>query len=104
MTRLLQVIHLFEQNLVEITNDETKQELLAFPFGDYDDMVDVTVFNLYWLCNWQSGKTLVKRMEERVIHGKDSFYVHEVRPVVFMAKIGEPPFPEVKPNFINYDK
>ncbi len=104
ITRLLQIMHLFEQNLVEITNDETKQELLAFPHGDYDDMVDVTVFNLYWLANWQSGKTMVKRMEERVIHGKDSFHVQEIRPGVFVAKLGEPPFPEQKPRFINYDK
>ena len=104
MTRLLQVIHLFEQKLVEINNEDTKQELLSFPFGDYDDRVDVTVFNLYWLVNWQSGRTMVKRKEEKILHGKDSFYVHEVKPGVFMAKLGEPPFPLVKKNFINYDK
>jgi len=104
MTRLLQVIHLFEQKLVEIVNEDTQQELLSFPFGDYDDMVDVTVYNLYWLANWQSGKSMVKREEEKIIHGKDSFYIHEVRPGVFMAKIGEPPFPKVKSNVINYDK
>lgn len=104
MTRLLQVIHLFEQKLVQIDNEETKQELLSFPFGDYDDRVDVTVFNLQWLCNWQSGKSMVKRREDKILHGKDSFYVKEVRPGVYMAKIGEPPFKEVKSNFHNFDK
>lgn len=104
MTRLLQVIHLFEQKLVEITNEETIQELLSFPFGDYDDMVDVTVFNLYWLSNWQSGKSMVKRREDKIIHGKDSFFVDEIRPGVFVAKLGEPPFPKIKSNFLNYDK
>ena len=103
MTRLLQVIHLFEQKLVEITNTETIQELLSFPFGDYDDMVDVTVFNLYWLSNWQMGRSMVKRREEKIIHGKDSFFVHEIRPGVFVAKIGEPPI-KPKLNIINYDK
>ena len=104
MTRLLQVSHLFEQFLVEIVDQETKQELLAFPFGDYDDRVDVTVANLRWLSTWQSGKTMIKREEKKVLHGKDSFYVDEVRPGVFMAKIGKPPFKPVKKNFINYDK
>jgi len=103
MTRLLQVIHLFEQKLVEITNTETIQELLSFPFGDYDDMVDVTVFNLYWLSNWQMGRSMVKRREEKIIHGKDSFFVHEIRPGVFVAKIGEPPI-KPKLNIINFDK
>ena len=104
MTRLLQVIHLFEQKLVQVDNEETKQELLSFPFGDYDDRVDVTVFNLYWLANWHSGKSMVKKREERIIHGKSSFYVDEVRPGVFVAKLGEPPFKKPKSNFYNYDK
>ena len=104
MTRLLQVIHTFEQKLVEITDEDTKQELLSFPFGDYDDRVDVTVFNLYWLINWQSGKSMVKRKKEKILHGKDSFYVKEVRPGVFMAKLGEPPFQKIKSNFHNFDK
>ena len=104
MTRLLQIIHVFEQKLVEISDEDTKQELLSFPFGDYDDRVDVTVYNLYWLINWQSGKSMVKRREERILHGKDSFYVDEVKPGVFMAKIGEPPFPDKKSNFHSFDK
>lgn len=104
MTRLLQVIHLFEQKLVEISNEETIQELLSFPFGDYDDMVDVTVYNLYWLSNWQSGRSMVKKREEKILHGKDSFFVDEIRPGVFVAKLGEPPFPKVKSSFMNYDK
>ena len=104
MTRLLQIIHVFEQKLVEISDEDTKQELLSFPFGDYDDRVDVTVYNLYWLINWQSGKSMVKRREERILHGKDSFYVDEVKPGVFMAKIGEPPFQKPKSNFHSFDK
>lgn len=104
MTRLLQIIHVFEQKLVEISDEDTKQELLSFPFGDYDDRVDVTVYNLYWLINWQSGKSMVKRREERILHGKSTFYVDEVKPGVFMAKIGEPPFPDKKSNFHSFDK
>lgn len=105
LTRLMQVVHLFEGRLVEIINHELYQELLAFPFGDYDDMVDVTVYNLYWLINNRPGRYMLKK-EERGIPFKTikSFYVDEVRPGVFMSKPGEPPIKPVATGFINYDK
>lgn len=105
LTRLMQVVHLFEGRLVEIVNHDLYQELLAFPFGDYDDMVDVTVYNLYWLINSRPGRYMLKK-EERGLPFKTikSFYVDEVRPGVFMAKIGDPPTLKIKSSFINYDK
>ncbi len=105
LTRLMQVVHLFEGRLVEIQNTDLFQELLAFPFGDYDDMVDVTVYNLYWLINNRPGRYMFKK-EERGLPIKTikSFYVDEVRPGVFMTKMGEPPIKPVATGFINYDK
>ena len=106
MTRLLQVLHLFEQRYVEIISQDLKEELLAFPFGDYDDTVDACVYALYWLKNYNIGGVLPKKEDKQVVHGKDSFYVKEVRPGVFMAQFGEPPLPKIKTQttFINYDK
>ena len=39
-TRLLEVVHLFEQKLVLIKNPELRAELLYFPHGEHDDQVD----------------------------------------------------------------
>lgn len=106
LTRLLGIAHLFEQRLVEIVNPELKQELLAFPFGDYDDLVDTCVYALHWLMKNRGGKTIEKKSETKLLQGKSSFFVEEVRPGVFMAKIeGEPKFvfPK-KSNFINFNR
>jgi len=104
-TRLMQVVHVFEGRLVEITNPETRIELLSFPFGDYDDTVDVTVYNLYWLINNRPGRYMVKKEERGLpIKTNKSFYIEEPRPGVFVAKVGEPPFKPKVSNFINYDK
>jgi len=103
-TRLMQVVHLFEGRLVEIDNPETRIELLSFPFGDYDDTVDVTVYNLYWLLNNRPGKFMLKREKVGLpIKAKESFYVNEVRPGVYMAEIESEPIKPVV-SFINYDK
>ena len=103
--RLMQIVHLFENRVVEIRNTELFQELLAFPFGDYDDMVDVTVFNLYWLLNNRPGRYMVKQEKYKLpVKTTESFYVDEVRPGVYMARFGDKPKLEIRNNFINYDK
>lgn len=90
-TRLMQVVHLFEQRLVEVQNPQLYGELIAFPLGDSDNLVDATVFALYWLMTFRAGGYMAKREEKRIpIKAKPSYYVHEVRPGVFIAK-DEPP-------------
>ena len=108
MTRLLQVAPLFEQRLVEVHTPELVQELLAFPFGDYDDTVDSCVYALYWLMQERGGKVSLKKENQKFpFKTKDSFYIEEPRPGVYVAKIGVPP---IRPaltlgrRFINYDK
>lgn len=101
-TRLMSVVHLFEQRLVELKNPELIDECLAFPQGDHDDLVDACVHSLYWLLNFRQGAGLTKRKDVSLpITVKDSFYVHEVRPGVFMARIGQKPPPKQKSSFIN---
>lgn len=108
MTRLLQVIHLFEQQLVEIKNPDVRVELLDFPFGDHDDTVDVTVYNLYWLKDHAEGRFMYKKEVNSIVNTlgvRKSFYVEEVKPNVFVAKIGEPIMkPKVGNLLFNYDK
>ena len=102
MTRLLAVSHLFEQKLVQVDNPDLIEELLSFPTGDNDDMVDATVYALYWLMNTRHGGAF-KQLEKVAIPGaKESFYVKEVRPGVFMTKVGEPELPKANSNFISY--
>ena len=108
MTRLLQIVPLFEQRLVEVRSPDLRDELLAFPFGDYDDMVDCCVYSLYWLMQERGGRVMPKKYEMKLpIKTKDSFYVSEPRPGVYVAKIGMPP---IRPfitqgrRLINYDK
>lgn len=104
-TRLMQVVHLFEARLVEITNPDTKIELLSFPFGDYDDTVDVTVYNLYWLIHNRPGKYMYKKQKEGLpFETKKSFFVEEIRPGVFATKWDGIPSLEIKSNLVNYDK
>lgn len=103
-TRLLSVSHLFEQKLVHIVNPDLVDEVLTFPHGDHDDMVDAMVHALYWLMNFRSGASMVKKEEVKIINTKESFIVDEVRPGVYMAKIGDT-FPLPKPRgFINIDR
>ena len=104
MSRLLSISHLFEQRLVEIVNPELKEELLAFPFGDYDDLVDACVYSLFWLMKWRNPAYLIKKQDRNLpVETKKSFYIEEVRPGVFITKTGEPKI-RVNTNFINYDK
>ena len=60
VARLMQVLHLFEQKLVYIDDEEVRNELLSFPFGDHDDLVDSSVYGLYWLMKYQSGAAVSK--------------------------------------------
>ena len=103
-TRLMSVVHLFEQKLVEIVNPDLKEELISFPTGDHDDLVDATVYALYWLLNYQRGKYTMKKEETKVIHGEESFYVNEVRPGVFMAEKGYGAIPTGRTNILNYER
>lgn len=110
VTRLLQVIHLFEQKLVEVTNFDLKEELLSFPFGEHDDMVDALVYSLSFLMNYRKGNVMIKREENKhPLNPKPSYYVEEIKPGVFIAKTGKPLFSLHKLNpgqrtIINYDK
>ena len=105
-TRLMSVVHLFEQKLVEVINPELKQELIAFPHGDYDDYVDATVYALYWLMNFRSGSTMIKR-EKVGLPGslgvRQAAFLKEVKPGVWQ-QVSEPDPVKVKSNFINYDR
>lgn len=89
-TRLLSVVHLFEQRLIEIKNPDLREELLSFPHGEHDDMVDATVFALYWLMNHRAGASIVAKDKQSLpIKTNASFMVNEVRPGVFMASTEE---------------
>ena len=103
MTRLMQVVHLYEQRLVEIRSQDLKEQLLAFPYGDYDDLVDTSVYCLYWLMRNNKGLVLAKKEERRLpIQTIDSFYVKEVRDGVFMAEQGVPPVPVFKTKIFKF--
>ncbi|HEB13521.1 MAG TPA: hypothetical protein ENI13_00915, partial [candidate division CPR3 bacterium] len=102
MTRLLAVSHLFEQKLVQVDNPDLIEELLAFPTGDNDDMVDATVFSLYWLMNSRHGGAFRQKEKVAIPGAKESFYVKEVRPGVFVTQVGEPELPKANSNFISY--
>lgn len=104
-TRLMAVVHLFEQRLVEITNPDVREELLGFPHGDHDDYVDAVVYALYWLMHNRSGKILQKKEDRKAVVGEKSFMIKEVRPGVFMAQVADvlPP-PKTYKRFINFDK
>lgn len=105
LTRLLSIAHLFEQRLVEIVNPDLRNQLLTFPFGDYDDLVDATVYALFWLMNWRTPQTMVKSSPEQIVKDpKRSFYVEEVRPGVFVSKQGEPEIRLRPSGFFNYDR
>ena len=102
-TRLMSIVHLFEQKLVEIQNPDLKEELIAFPSGDHDDLVDATVYALYWLLNYQRGKYMFKKEEVKLIKAQTSFYVNEVRPGVFMAEAGHSKIPTPS-KILNYER
>ena len=85
MTRLLGVSHLFEQRLVEVVNPELRDELLIFPQGDHDDLVDAAVYALDWLTHYRQGKYMVKVAEEKFVEGRKSYFVKEIRPGVFIS-------------------
>lgn len=105
LTRLLSVAHLFEQKLVEIVNPDLRNQLLTFPFGDYDDLVDAAVYALFWLMNWRTPEAMIKSSREIIVKDpKKSFYVEEVRPGVYISKQGEPAIQLKKTGFFNYDK
>ena len=101
------MVHLFEQKLVEVKNPELYQELISFPHGEHDDLVDATVFALYWLINFRSGVAVFKREKQGFpFPTQKSFYVHEVKPGVFISKDYPPPIPVASGGMkiINYDK
>lgn len=95
MTRLLGVAHLFEQRKVEIVNPKLKEELLTFPQGEHDDLVDACVYALGWLNNYRSGAMLIKR--EKVgspLQTKPALNLKEVKPGVWEVVPEEPTPPK----------
>lgn len=104
-TRLLSIVHLFEQKKVEIKNPDLVSELLSFPYGDHDDMVDACVYALQWLLSYRTGLAQPKKQMENVVNAKKSFYVEEVRSGVFVTKQGDPPMiTRTKRTFISYGR
>lgn len=104
LTRLMAVVHLFEQRLVEVVNPELKQELLTFPFGENDDLVDATVYALGWLMRSRKDLVAYKKEDKTLpIKTKQAFHLEEIRPGVYAAKLGEPLMKQ-KRGFINMDK
>ena len=91
VTRLIQVLPLFEQKLVEIKNPNLYNQLLVFPNGDHDDLVDATVYALYWLMHYRHGLSFPKKEEVKIVDAKKGYYVDEIRPGVFVTKEGPPP-------------
>lgn len=90
-TRLMQVVHLFEQKIVEISNPYLREELIAFPQGESDNLVDACVFSLYWLMQFRAGGYIAKKEEQKIIDAKRGFFVEEIRPGVYVTKTeGEP--------------
>ena len=65
-------------------------------------MVDATVYALYWLMNTRHGGAFKQKEKVAIPGAQESFYVKEVRPGVFMTKVGEPELPKANPNFISY--
>ena len=105
-TRLMEVVHLFEQRLVEVKNPDLRDELISFPNGDADNLVDAIVYALYWLKNYQRGGGFFTKEKEKLPDTKDSIFLQEVRPGVFVAKHGTPSMSEsFKPkNFVSYGR
>lgn len=105
LTRLLSVVHLFEQRLVQIKNRELFDEALAFPFGDTDDMVDAMVYALYFLMKYQKGGFFAKKeLRKTPLQEKKSFVVEETRPGVYVAHFKDPKMIIAGDNFKNYDR
>ena len=106
-TRLMEVVHLFEQKLVEVQNPKLYEELTSFPHGDSDNMVDAIVYGLYYLIKYGKGgfrgkKELISRAIETK---KGAWHMKEVRPGVFAAVSGERPiFEEKKTKVIYLDR
>lgn len=105
VTRLMGIVHLFEQRLVEVKNPELYQELVSFPHGDNDDLVDATVYALSHLVVLRDGRAIAPKSSFKLVETKESFVVSEVRPGVFMAQAPDMkvPFP-VKSSILNIDK
>ncbi|KKM30254.1 hypothetical protein LCGC14_1566330, partial [marine sediment metagenome] len=48
------------------------------------------------------GGAFRQKEKVKIPDSQDSFYVKEVRPGVFMTKVGEPELPKTNSNFISY--
>ena len=93
LTRLMSVVHLFEQRLVEVRNPDMKAELLVFPFGDYDDLVDTIVYGLFFLMNWQTGGLKIKLEKlEFPLKTRKTLFIEKTETGEAIARFGEPPF------------
>ncbi len=95
-TRLMEIVHLFEQRLVEIRSDDLRKELLSFPHGDHDDLTDACVFALYPIMRDAKGKALAKRsLQGHSLDAKKAWVFKELRPGVWGSSPGDPPPPKV---------
>lgn len=89
--RLMQVIHILEQRYAEVRNPDLYNELIIFPSGDSDNLLDAFVYALYWLVSFQKGGFMQKKEEKQLPVGtRKSYYVHEVRPGVYVADTAPP--------------
>ena len=104
-TRLLQIVHVFEQRLVQLVNPDLIEEILAFPLGDADNMVDACVYSLYWLIHFRTGAATFRKLNKKLpVESRQSYVVREVRPGVYVTDTaGDPPLPR-NSRIINFDK
>lgn len=106
-TRLMGIVHLFEQRLVELRSPDLIEEALAFPHGEHDDMVDAMVYSLAWVADRRKG--FVGERKQSVdglgVPTRESFYLHEARPGVYEARHDDlrPRVPQ-SVKVINFDK
>ena len=101
VTRLMQIVKLYEQKLVYVSTDWLKQELLAFPFGDNDDGVDASTYALYWLMKYQGGTILREKITNGIINTKPTLSLFEDKNGNWMARHEPPPKPNIVRTFIN---
>jgi len=103
----MQIIHLFEQKLVYINNNDVKDEMLSFPFGDHDDYVDSSVYALYWLMMFQQGAVIrnVSKAKEFLEKARsNSLFLKRNNKTGAYTMVAEPIKPKTISNFINADK
>ena len=67
--RAISVTHFFEQNIVRINEQKTQKQLLEFPKGQHDDIVDSVVYCLKLIKDFASDKYIKKEDKYKHLKG-----------------------------------